>query len=126
MTADVVYSNERTILVEPVSGKIVSSVENPRIVLKNPNGATGATILAATFGPDDETLARNAEDAADTRSQIRLVGTILPWVLGVLGVLALVAGAVLAAFAPRAADSTPPRHAVDRDEERPVPTAAAN
>jgi hypothetical protein len=126
VTADVVYSNERTILVEPVSGKIVSSVESPNIVLQGPEGDTGATILSATFGPDDATLSANAADAADTRDQIRLVGTILPWVLGVLGALALVGGGLLAAFARRDTDDAPARHAVDRDDEQPATAAAAN
>src|SRR5438105_4900344 len=70
VAAEAVYSSERALLVEPVSGKIVRSVEKPVIVLRGPDGTEGAHVLAATLGPDAAALKKSAADAADTRDQI--------------------------------------------------------
>ncbi len=95
VAADVVYSNERTIWVEPTSGVIVTSEEHPVTVLKGPEGRTGATILAGTFAGDQDTIAAGVQRAKDFRGQITLVSTILPLVLAGLGLLALLTGALL-------------------------------
>src|SRR3712207_1767321 len=52
--ADVVYSNERTIWVEPTSGVIVTSQEQPNTYLRGPDGQTGVTLLAGTFARSEE------------------------------------------------------------------------
>jgi hypothetical protein len=95
VTADVVYSNERTIWVEPTSGVIVTSVEEPTTELRGPDGETAATLLAGTFGADEDTVAAGVKRAEDTRGQINMVKTVLPLALLVLGLLLLVAGALL-------------------------------
>jgi hypothetical protein len=95
VTADVVYSNERTIWVEPTSGVIVTSEEHPVTVLQGPDGQTGATILSGSFAGDEDTIAAGVKRAEDYRSQITLVRTVLPLVLAGLGLLALLVGALL-------------------------------
>lgn len=95
VTAEVVYRSERELLVEPVSGKIVSSVESPVTVLRGPSGDTGATILSAELGPSAESLRTAAEGAAETRDQITLVQRTLPLAVAGLGLVLLVAGALL-------------------------------
>ncbi|MGY1605757.1 DUF3068 domain-containing protein [Geodermatophilus sp. SYSU D00700] len=95
VTADVVYSSEREILVEPVSGKIVRSVEQPVTVLRGPSGDDGVTVLAADLGPSEEGVRTAAEGAAETRDQITLVQRTLPLALAGLGAVLLVAGVLL-------------------------------
>ncbi|MGY1700423.1 DUF3068 domain-containing protein [Geodermatophilus sp. SYSU D00766] len=95
VTADVVYSSERTILVEPVSGKIVSSVEHPVTVLRGPSGDTGLTVLEAELGPTGDGLAEAAADAAETRDQITTVQRTVPLALLGLGLVLLVVGTLL-------------------------------
>jgi hypothetical protein len=114
VSAEAVYSSERTILVEPVSGKIVSSVEKPVIVLRASDGAEGAHVLQATLGPDAAALKKAAADAADTRGQIRFISTILPWSVAALGLILLVVGLLLylrarrqGAHSPQGADAPP-------------------
>lgn len=102
VTAEVVYSNERTLWVEPTSGVIVTSEESPNTVLRGPEGTTGATILAGTFAGSQQTIADGVERAEDTRGQIALVNTILPLTMAVIGLLLLVLGAVLLARGARA------------------------
>ncbi|WP_369258824.1 DUF3068 domain-containing protein [Geodermatophilus amargosae] len=112
VTADVVYSSERTILVEPVSGKIVSSVEHPVTVLRGPGGDTGLTVLEAELGPTDEGLGDAAAGAAETRDQITLVQRTLPLAIAGLGVVLLLVGAFLLLRAPRGAHRADPAPAV--------------
>jgi hypothetical protein len=102
--ADVVYSNERTIWVEPTSGVIVTAEEHPDTVLRGPDGESGVTILAGDFAGTDETIAAGVERAEDTRGQITMVKTILPLSLAVLGLLLLVVGALLVRRARPVAD----------------------
>jgi hypothetical protein len=93
--ADIVYSNERTIWVEPTSGVIVTSEEHPNTVLRGPDGTQGATILAGTFAGSDETIADGVDRAKDTRGKITLVSVTLPLILAVLGLISLIIGALL-------------------------------
>ena len=93
--ADVVYSNERTIWVEPTSGVIVTSEEHPNTVLRGPDGKTAATILAGTFAGDSDTIAAGVQRAQDIRGQITTVKTVVPLVLLGLGLLLLVIGILL-------------------------------
>lgn len=107
--AEVVYSNERTIWVEPVSGVIVTSEESPRTVVRGPSGNTGATILAGRFGADDETVAAGVERAEDFRGQIMLAEVYLPLILAGVGVVALVGGGLLVRRAQPGAHAGQPR-----------------
>jgi hypothetical protein len=102
VTADVVYSNERTIWVEPTSGVIVTSEEDPNTVLRGPDGTTGVTILAGHFAGSDKTIADGVKRAKDTSGQITMVKTVLPLGMAVLGLVLIVVGALLTARRSRA------------------------
>ena len=93
--ADVVYSNEKTIWVEPTSGVIVTAEEHPDTFLRGPDGSKGVTILAGDFAGDDSTIASGAKRAEDTRSKIVMVKTILPLSLAGLGLVLMLVGALL-------------------------------
>ena len=95
VTADVVFSNDRTLLVEPTSGKIVKVTENPVTVLRGPDGSAGITILSADFAPDDSGVRKTAGEAADLRDQITLIRSVIPWALAGLGLVLVVLGLVL-------------------------------
>jgi len=93
--ADVVYSNERTIWVEPTSGVIVTSEEHPNTFLRGPDGTQGATLLAGTFAGSDKTIADGVKRAKDTADKISMVSVTLPLLLAVLGLISLIIGALL-------------------------------
>jgi hypothetical protein len=99
--ADVVYSNERTIWVEPTSGVIVTSEEHPLTVLRGPDGQEGPTVLAGTFAGDADTIAAGVERAEDTAGQINLVTNVLPLALLVLGLVLVALGVFLTLRADR-------------------------
>jgi hypothetical protein len=90
-----VYSNVRTLWVEPTSGVIVTAEEQPLTVIRGPEGTTGITWLAGTFRATDETTAEGLDRARDTRDKITLIETTVPLSLAGLGVLLLLGGGLL-------------------------------
>jgi hypothetical protein len=118
--ADAVYSNVRTIWVEPTSGVIVTSEEDPNTVLKGPEGTTGATILAGHFAGSEQTIADGVERAEDFRSQITLVKTVLPLSMAGVGLLLVIVGALLVAR--RSRGGAHREDDSDYSEDRPVAT----
>lgn len=96
-----VYSNpERVVYVEPRTGRIVGAENSPRRTWR-PAAIAGAepgeetVIFEADLSLTSETTEELVAQAEDDKSQLRLVGVILPIVLGLLGLLSLVAGLLL-------------------------------
>ena len=89
--AEIVYTNQRTMWVEPLSGVIVSAAENPESFVRGADGTRGVTILSASLTATEQTVRDGAARAEDTRGKILLVERTLPLVLLVVGVLALLA-----------------------------------
>jgi hypothetical protein len=114
--ADFVYTNTRTLWVEPLSGVIIKAEETPDTVVTAPDGSTGVTWLKATFAADDETTAAGLERAKDTRTKILWVETYGPILLGVLGALLLAVGILLSLRSRRT-----PQHRYEDAAEEPVP-----
>jgi hypothetical protein len=83
VTTDVVYSNHKTLWVEPATGIIVKAQQDVTQVLETPAGEPVLTLLDAVLTYDDATVKANAEDASSGASRLRLLGTIVP-VVGVL------------------------------------------
>jgi hypothetical protein len=78
VTTDVVYSNHKTLWVEPATGIIVKAQQDVTQVLQTPDGEPVLTLLDGVLTYDDATVKANAEDASSGASQLRLLGTILP------------------------------------------------
>jgi hypothetical protein len=94
--ADRVYSNTRTIWVEPTTGIIVNGQEEVRQVLRaHDTGTEGVTLLEGTLAFDDATVAAGLARAADANSAISMLTLWLPILVGVVGVAALVGGSLL-------------------------------
>ena len=87
VTTDVVYSNHKTLWVEPATGIIVKAQQDATQVLQTPDGEPVLTLLDAVLTYDDATVKANAEDASSGASQLRLLGTILPVGAVVLGLV---------------------------------------
>lgn len=115
--ADRVYSNTRTVWVEPTSGAIVKGQEEQRQYFRGPDGATGVTLIDGTLAFDEATVAAGLDRARAASSRITMIGTVLPLVLGIVGVLAILAGGVLALRPARRGKHVP---STDRDPS-PVP-----
>jgi Porin PorA len=92
---DVIYSNVKTLWVEPATGIIVKAQQDVTQVLRTQGGEDVLTLIDAVLTYDDATVAANADDAASGANQLRLLGTILPLAALALGLIALAAGLVL-------------------------------
>lgn len=95
VTADRYYSNTRTLWVEPKTGIILKGQENQSQTLRDAAGADQVTLFAATLTLDDQTVGEAVSLAKDSISQITLVSTVAPLVVGVLGVILIAAGLFL-------------------------------
>ncbi len=89
------YSNKgRVVLVEPVTGSIVSIVTQPSSSIVNADGSTTLALAFTTpLTPTPDTIAERVADAKDSKSKARLISFTLPLVLGILGLVLLFAGA---------------------------------
>jgi hypothetical protein len=106
--ADVVYSNVRTLWVEPTSGVVVTSEESPDTRLVGPDGTEGATVLRADIAADEETVAAGVDRAVENRDKISLIGRTIPLAVAGLGLLLVIAGIVLLTRSQRGAHRMPP------------------
>jgi hypothetical protein len=109
---DIVYSNVKTIWVEPATGIIVKAQQDATQVLETQGGQQVLTLLDVVLTYDDATVDKNADDAAGGARQLRLLGTILPAVALLLGLLGVAAGLVLL--------RSPTGRRVARGERRPA------
>ncbi|MFV2103837.1 DUF3068 domain-containing protein [Micromonospora sp. LOL_024] len=129
---DVVYSNTRTVWVDPVTGSYVNVREQQKKVLV-PNVGTPVTLLDADFSYNEETVSSSVERAKESRGQLNILGVFAPLGLAVLGLVLLIVallvsrGRTPAAVAARpgadaapASDPAPTRvdQPVVRDDER--------
>jgi Porin PorA len=121
---EVFYSNTRTIWVEPASGTVVKGQEAIRQTLRTIDGQDRLTTLDATLAYNEETVRRQAESAAEARSSLNLLKTILPVGGSVLGVLLIAAGLVLASRRPAGPDRRDAGIGLVRDAGGPASAAA--
>jgi DUF3068 family protein len=96
ITADRYYANTRTVWVEPKTGVVLKGQEQQSQTLRDTSGADKVTLFAATLTFDEQTVNEAVSLAKDSISQINLVSTVAPLVVGVLGVILIVVGLFLA------------------------------
>ena len=92
---NIVYSNTKTLWVEPATGIIVKAQQDATQVLETQGGEQVLTLLDATLTYDEATVDANADDASSGANRLRLLGTILPFAALLLGLIAVAAGLVL-------------------------------
>lgn len=97
VNADRSYANDRTLWIDPVTGVIIKLEEKEREYLDAPGGKT-VNAMDTDSIMTDATIKSNVDQYKSKASQLKMLKTALPWTLGVLGVLALLAGLVLSAL----------------------------
>jgi len=131
-SGQIVYSNTRSVWVEPKTGAYIKVQETQYKNLVGDNGKS-AVLLDAVFTYTPDTIKRSADTAADNRQQLRLVQVYGPIAFAVVGLVLVALGLVIATRRPRPAGvdaSVPaPRHGrgrhAGRDDEI-APDAAAD
>ena len=110
-SAEVRYSNTRTVWVEPVTGQFIKVQEDQNKTLVGNNGQE-VTLLDALFTYTDDTIAKSADSAEANRSKLQLVKVWGPLGLLVVGLLLVAIGFVLATRSPRTApaEGVPAQH----------------
>ncbi len=83
------YSTDKTLWIDQATGTIIDQKEHQVRKLDD-----GTTVLDVNLGFTPETVSTNVEDASANGSQLSLVKS-APWVLGLLGLLALAGGGFL-------------------------------
>lgn len=94
VTAQMMYSNERTLWVEPHTGVILKRAEAQHNTFDY-QGEPRLTITEATVGYDDATVKKNADEYGSEAKLLVLVHSTGPQIAFVLGLLSLVGGIVL-------------------------------
>jgi hypothetical protein len=93
---NIVYSNVKTVWVEPATGIIVKGQQDISQVLEpTTGGGKVLTLLDGVLTYDDATVRANAADAADAAGRLRLLSTILPIGALVVGLVLLAVGLLL-------------------------------
>jgi hypothetical protein len=93
-SAQVTYSNTRTIWVEPVSGTFIKVAEEQRKTLV-PASGPHTQLLEGNFLYTDQTVTNNVNSAGETKSGIQLISRTLPITLAAIGALLLILGLIL-------------------------------
>ena len=119
-----IYTNVRTVWVEPTTGQYIMVQERQNKALVAPDGRS-VTILDAEFTYTDDTISKAAQTSTDNRRRLMLVTVAAPAVLAVLGLALLIFGLVVVARRPRAAEAGVPverrggaRHAKEASDDR--------
>ena len=113
------YANTRTVWVEPTTGVIVKGTEQQKLTLRGADGSDKVILIDATISFTADNVRLSAQAAADGKSQLGLVQTVLPLV-GLLAGLVLAVLGVFLVLAGRRGHPSPPAgaHAV----REPAPT----
>ncbi|WP_330464775.1 DUF3068 domain-containing protein [Micromonospora zamorensis] len=90
-SGQIVYSNTRTLWIDPVTGSYVNVREQQNKELRPDTGAA-TVLLDADFNYNDDTVSRSVETVKDNRFKIGLISFWGPIAAGVLGLIALVVG----------------------------------
>jgi hypothetical protein len=88
------YSNTRTLWIEPETGVIVKAEEDQLTTL-DVDGEPVATITDVVISYDDETVAANADTYSSLATQLGLIRWIVPLVGLLLGLLLIGLGVML-------------------------------
>ncbi|MEV1158722.1 DUF3068 domain-containing protein [Micromonospora chokoriensis] len=107
------YANTRTLWVEPDSGVIVKGQEKQLQTLRDGTGADKIKIIDADLAFTEDTQKQQAKAAKDARGQINLLTTVVPVILGLLGLALVLIGVYLVV---RAARRRPEAALVETDD----------
>jgi hypothetical protein len=93
--ATIMYSNLKTLWVEPRTGRIVKAGQDVTQILQTDAGVAVLTAFKGQLVYDDNTVRGNADEARTAASKLRIIQWTLPIAALVLGIVLIAAGVVL-------------------------------
>lgn len=108
VTADRSYANERTIWVEPRTGAYIKVVEHQVITLTDPASGKKVTGIDTRQTMTDKTIKENVDNYKGQSTMLQILKP-LPWILGLLGLILLIAGGALIVLEGRKSNRHDPR-----------------
>lgn len=100
VTADRAYANDRTIWVEPQTGAFIKVEEKEVVTLTDPASGKSVKGIDTDQVMNDATIKSNVDEYKGKASQLKLL-KLMPYVLGILGLILLVVGIALLLVAGR-------------------------
>ncbi|WP_369640270.1 DUF3068 domain-containing protein, partial [Nocardia sp. JMUB6875] len=89
------YTNVRDLWIEPETGTVIKGQEQIHLYYARSGDKPEVTALKSTLVFDENTIESQISVAKDNMDKIALYGRILPIILGVIGLLLLIAGVLL-------------------------------
>jgi hypothetical protein len=89
------YEVHTTYWIDPVTGALLNVTQNEKLTLRNPDGSTALSLLNANLAATQASIDGLVAIDNNQLSKASLVGTLLPLMAGVVGLLLLIAGLVL-------------------------------
>jgi len=103
------YEVHSTYWIDPVTGALLNVTQNEKLTLRNPDGSTALSLLNANLAATQASIDGLVAIDNDQLSKASLVGTLLPLLAGVAGLLLLIIGIVLFRKPEEAAEAAPSR-----------------
>lgn len=107
------YQIAETFYVDPVTGTVISATQTERLTLQDANGITRLVLFDGTLTSTPGSVASQVSVVKSNGNLISLVETIVPIAAGILGLVLLVAGVLLA----RRGDADPAEYEDDYEEQ---------
>jgi hypothetical protein len=91
---DRVYSNTRTLWIEPETGVIIRGQEE-QLTVAEYEGEAVATLTDVTIGYNPDTISKNVDTYSSLSTQLKAIRVWVPLVGGILGLLLIIVGAFM-------------------------------
>jgi DUF3068 family protein len=89
------YEVHSTYWIDPVTGALLNVTQNEKLTLRNTDGSTALSLLNANLAATQASIDGLVAIDNDQLSKASLVGTLLPLMAGIIGLLLLIVGIVL-------------------------------
>jgi Porin PorA len=114
------YEVHTTYWIDPVTGALLNVTQNEKLTLRNTDGSTALSLLNANLVANQASIDGLVAIDNNQLSKASLVGTLLPLVVGIVGLLLLIIGLVVGRRPERVAEAASSRHEPELAEAEPA------
>jgi hypothetical protein len=114
------YEVHSTYWIDPVTGALLNVTQNEKLTLRNTDGSTALSLLSANLVANQASIDGLVAIDNSQLTKASLVGTLLPLIAGIVGLLLLIIGLVVGRRPERGAEAAPSRHEPELAEAEPA------